>query len=125
MQFYPSIIINTMHSEELLTIPEVATILKVHEITVRRMLKTHALTAYRVGRMYRFRRDDIEAYLRSTRENSVNATAGATKETAVSQTMAQTLAQFIPKLTKGRSPKNAAPRDLSSNKEYLQGLGEK
>ena len=114
-----------MHSEELLTIPEVATILKVHEITVRRMLKTHTLTAYRVGRMYRFRRDDIETYLRSTRESGIVAASGTAKQITVPQTMAETLAQFIPKPTKERSLKKAAPRDLSSNKAYLKGLGEK
>jgi excisionase family DNA binding protein len=59
-----------MMMQEFLTIPEVATLLKVHEITVRRMLKAKTLPAYRVGKVYRFRRDDIDAYLHSVRKQA-------------------------------------------------------
>lgn len=59
-----------MLSQEYLTIPEVATLLKVHEITVRRMLKAKTLPAYKVGKMYRFRRDEIDAYLKALRDAS-------------------------------------------------------
>lgn len=59
-----------MLQHEFLTIPEVATLLKVHEITVRRMLKSKRLSAYRVGKVYRFRREEIDAYLRSVHEKA-------------------------------------------------------
>lgn len=60
-----------MLSQEYLTIPEVATLLKIHEITVRRMLKAKTLPAYKVGKMYRFRRDEIDAYLKSLRDSTI------------------------------------------------------
>jgi excisionase family DNA binding protein len=60
-----------MRHHELLTIPEVAALLNVHEITVRRMVKSKTLPAYRVGKVYRFRREEIDAYLRSVREQPI------------------------------------------------------
>lgn len=48
---------------ELLTIKEVATAYRVHEMTVRRHIATGRLRAVRVGRGMRVRRDEMESYL--------------------------------------------------------------
>lgn len=114
-----------MHMDELLTIPEVATLLKVHEITVRRMLKTKILTAYRVGRMYRLRRDDVDAYLRGTKEHTTTAPAANTSSSSSSVpplSLAEILSEFIPN---PQHDSSSPLRDLSSNKAYLKGLGRK
>lgn len=45
--------------EEVLTIPETATYLKISEATVRRWIITGKLPAFQIGRKYRIRRKDI------------------------------------------------------------------
>lgn len=109
--------------EELLSVREVAILLKVHEITVRRMLKTKTLTAFRVGRMYRFRRNDIEAYLQTTKEGHSSIPTGFISQPS----LAQLLSEFIPSVHSERTSQTLNPivQDLSSNKTYLKGLGEK
>lgn len=48
---------------ELLTVPEVAQQLRVHPITVRRMIKDGSLPAVKIGRNYRIRAEDRDALL--------------------------------------------------------------
>lgn len=48
---------------ELLTAQEVADLLRVSTMTVYRLIRQGELPAVRVGRSYRVRRPDLEAYL--------------------------------------------------------------
>jgi excisionase family DNA binding protein len=49
--------------EPLLTVGEVAGLMRVSNMTVYRLIKSGQLPALRVGKNYRIRRDDIERYL--------------------------------------------------------------
>jgi excisionase family DNA binding protein len=49
--------------EPLLTVGEVANIMRVSHMTVYRMIKSGQLAAIRVGKNYRLRSADIEKYL--------------------------------------------------------------
>lgn len=49
----------------LLTVAEVATIMRVSNMTVYRLIKLGELPAVRVGKSYRIRQGDLEAYLES------------------------------------------------------------
>jgi excisionase family DNA binding protein len=48
----------------LLTVNEVADLLRVSRMTVYRLIKEGQLAAIRVGRNYRLREDDVDEYLR-------------------------------------------------------------
>jgi excisionase family DNA binding protein len=54
---------NKVFGEPLLTVGEVAKIMRVSHMTVYRMIKSGQLAAIRVGKNYRLRRTDIEDYL--------------------------------------------------------------
>jgi excisionase family DNA binding protein len=60
-----------MLGEPLLTVGEVATMMRVSNMTVYRLIKSGQLGAIRVGKNYRLRRRDIEDYL-SERAVQVN-----------------------------------------------------
>ena len=49
--------------EPLLTVGEVAAIMRVSNMTVYRLIKAGQLSAIRVGKNYRLRRADVERYL--------------------------------------------------------------
>ena len=49
--------------EPLLTVGEVANIMRVSNMTVYRLIKSGQLAAIRVGKNYRLRHSDIETYL--------------------------------------------------------------
>lgn len=49
--------------EPLLTVGEVAQLMRVSNMTVYRLIKSGQLSAIRVGKNYRIRRSDIERYL--------------------------------------------------------------
>jgi excisionase family DNA binding protein len=49
--------------EQLLTVAEVAHIMRVSNMTVYRLIKAGQLAAIRVGKNYRIRRRDVERYL--------------------------------------------------------------
>lgn len=49
--------------EPLLTVSEVAQIMRVSNMTVYRLIKAGQLAAIRVGKNYRIRRRDVERYL--------------------------------------------------------------
>lgn len=55
--------------EPLLTVGEVATLMRVSNMTVYRLIKSGQLAAIRVGKNYRIRRGDMDRYLS---ERSVN-----------------------------------------------------
>ncbi len=46
-----------------LTVAEVATMMRVSTMTVYRLLKAGDLASVRVGKSYRIREDDVDAYL--------------------------------------------------------------
>jgi excisionase family DNA binding protein len=48
---------------QLLTVREVATVMRVSNMTVYRLIKAGELVATRVGRSYRIFEDDVSAYL--------------------------------------------------------------
>jgi excisionase family DNA binding protein len=48
-----------------LTVQEVATLMRVSSMTVYRLIKAGDLPAVRVGRSFRVRADDVDAYLES------------------------------------------------------------
>jgi len=49
--------------EPLLTVGEVASLMRVSNMTVYRLIKSGQLSAIRVGKNYRLRRPDVERYL--------------------------------------------------------------
>ena len=57
----------------LLTVQEVADLLRVSNMTVYRLIKRGELRALRVGKNYRIRQQDLDAYLQ---EGSVRAEEG-------------------------------------------------
>ena len=50
-------------SEPLLTVVEVAQLMRVSNMTVYRLIKAGQLSAIRVGKNYRIRRGDVDRYL--------------------------------------------------------------
>lgn len=50
--------------EKLLTINEITEILKVSKLTIYRYIKAGKLSAYKVGRDYRIRQEDLNKLLR-------------------------------------------------------------
>ncbi len=58
--------------DDLLTVPEVAALLKVHKATVQRWSRERGLPAVKIGKEYRIRRSDLEAWyeeLRAARQS--------------------------------------------------------
>ena len=53
-----------MASEEILEVKEVARILKVSTRTVIRLAERGELTAFKIGDLWRFRRSDVDDYIR-------------------------------------------------------------
>lgn len=53
--------------QEWLTVDEVRIELRVHAMTVYRLIKSGRLGAVRVGRSYRIKKSDFEKYLREAR----------------------------------------------------------
>jgi excisionase family DNA binding protein len=54
---------DTFHEVRLLTVSEVADLLRVSRMTVYRLIKTGELPSLRVGKSYRLREQDIHTYL--------------------------------------------------------------
>ena len=52
--------------ERMLTLKEVAQILKVHRLTVYRWVEAGKLRAYKLGRIYRVAEKDLEVFLASS-----------------------------------------------------------
>ena len=58
-----------MATQKIMTISEVAELLKVHPITVYRLIKQGKLPYFRIGRILRFDADQLEDWLRVTQRN--------------------------------------------------------
>lgn len=54
-----------MDSNNLMDVAEAAEYVGLSTFTVRRLAKNGALPAAKIGRAYRFKREDIDAYLRT------------------------------------------------------------
>lgn len=52
--------------DRVLTVREVAELLQLHPITVYRLLKTKELPVFRVGKIWRFRLYDVEAWMKES-----------------------------------------------------------
>jgi excisionase family DNA binding protein len=63
-----------MEKETLYTTDEVAEMLKVTPLTIRRLAGNGKLMAYKVGRVLRFRSSDIEIYLNNGKYKSYDKT---------------------------------------------------
>lgn len=55
--------LNREDMPDMLTISEVATYLKLHELTVRRLAREGELPAFKVGRQWRIKRNLLEAWI--------------------------------------------------------------
>jgi excisionase family DNA binding protein len=60
----------------LLTVAEVADILRVSNMTVYRLIKGGQLSAIRVGKNYRIRQGDLDAYLQAGSVQAADETNG-------------------------------------------------
>jgi len=70
-------------NEQLMTIKEVADYLNITESTIYTWAQTGKLPAFRVGRLWRFRRSDLDAWLEANRNTNQSATLE--KETGSTQ----------------------------------------
>ena len=79
------VLMTASHEHDLLTCEEAATLLRLHVRTVGRLLKQGTLPGVKVGRQWRLRRADLDAYLAggaSPRGKETGGTAsGASTET--------------------------------------------
>jgi excisionase family DNA binding protein len=50
--------------DELMTVKEVALFMQVHTTTIYRLLKTKDLPSFKVGKVWRFRPEDVEAWMK-------------------------------------------------------------
>ena len=65
--------------DEILTLPEVATLLKVAEKTVNTMAQKAQLPAFKVRGQWRFKRVDLDAWIESQKDASANKNVGNKK----------------------------------------------
>jgi excisionase family DNA binding protein len=59
-----------MENAEIYTIPEVAKILRVNQVTVNRLIKRQELNAYKIGKIYRITKEELEIYLQKSKTAS-------------------------------------------------------
>jgi excisionase family DNA binding protein len=64
--------IETSADLELLTIPEVATLMRISAPTVRRLQQQRKIPFFKVGGRVRFMRSDVVAYLEKRRVGSID-----------------------------------------------------
>jgi excisionase family DNA binding protein len=62
-----------MMENKLMTVDEVAAYVRLTSFTVRRLAKKGALPAAKIGRAYRFKPEDINAYMREQCTSANNA----------------------------------------------------
>ena len=56
-----------VNSREFFTVAQLADLFRLNPMTVYRLVKTGELSGYQIGRIMRFRRDDIEEFLSRSR----------------------------------------------------------
>lgn len=86
--------------EHLMTSEEVAEILHVDPVTIRRLVNKGELSAYRIGADYRFSPSDLQHYLQRQR---VSAHAEIGPEALPGATFSQ-ITQFVGKVLQGKQP---------------------
>jgi len=59
-----------MPTPEILTIPEMADYLRVHKLTLYRLIKAGKVPSFKIGSDYRFMRSAIEAWIKSLNEKA-------------------------------------------------------
>ena len=69
--------------DRLLTIREVAALLKVHPNTVRNLIKAGTIPAARVGRQWRFVEAELVAWIRSGYPDAARTQPGASRKEAI------------------------------------------
>jgi excisionase family DNA binding protein len=67
-------------TDDVLTIREVAEYLKVTEKTVYTLAQQRRIPSFKVGGQWRFRREDIEAWIGAQTEETLGASAGESDE---------------------------------------------
>jgi len=55
-----------MENAQIYTISEVAKILRVNQVTVNRLIKRQELKAYKIGKIYRITKEELEIYLQKS-----------------------------------------------------------
>lgn len=93
--------------EHLMTSEEVAEILHVDPVTIRRLVNKGELSAYRIGADYRFSPSDLQGYLQRQR---VSAHAEIGPEAIPGAPFSQ-LTQFVGKVLQGKQPPGSGDRD--------------
>jgi len=84
--------------EHLMTSEEVAELLHVDPVTIRRLVNKGELAAYRIGADYRFAPSDVEAYLQRQR---ISAHAGEEQDTEL-KTPLDPLGPFVRNVLQGK-----------------------
>ena len=56
--------------DQWLTVDEISKQMRVHPMTVYRLIKSGQLTAARMGRAYRIKREDFDEYLKGRQEDA-------------------------------------------------------
>lgn len=92
--------------EHLMTSEEVAEVLHVDPVTIRRLVNKGELSAYRIGADYRFSPSDLQSYLKRQR---VSAHAESGPEGIPGAQLSQ-LAQFLGKVLQGKQPPGSLDR---------------
>ncbi len=59
--------ISPVSSREFYTVGQLADLLQLNQMTIYRMVKTGQLPYHQIGRMMRFRHDDVEGFLKKHR----------------------------------------------------------
>jgi len=57
---------------EFLTVPEVAALLRLEKITVQRMLARGEIPGFKIGRLWRIRRSDVDHYFDRKKESATH-----------------------------------------------------
>src|SRR5581483_1294938 len=92
--------------EHLMTSEEVAEIMHVDPVTIRRLVNKGELSAYRIGADYRFAPSDLQSYLQRQR---VSAHAESGPEAVLGAQLGQ-LSQFLGKVLQGKQPPGSRDR---------------
>ncbi len=61
---------NKKEEIEVLTVEEVASLLKLSKITIYRLIKTGEIPAYKIGASWRVNKKDLESYIESKKKGS-------------------------------------------------------
>jgi excisionase family DNA binding protein len=109
------------HEDEMLDVQSVADLLHVNPRTVLRMVEREELPAIRVARRFRFRRSDLEHYLRTHLSTSTSSQNGKTVKHFTPETVELTEETEQDEFDVSTWPRDEASRSLP--KEQTRSLG--